>query len=190
MRNLVLDCETVNNPNAVGWENYKAIGISVAVVWDIDADKWYVFTGQPHIEGTNPLSKLPQLLNGNNIIGHNILGFDIPLVKAVAGDFKPGKFSDFWRVIYDLTGDKIKLNDLAYYAGVGQKTMHGREAPRLWQLGKYDDVIEYCKDDVLIEGLIYIRAKRRELVFLDKYKNKWVALWVENGELKAGYVHL
>ena len=188
MKNLVLDCETVNNPKAVGWENYKAIGISVAVVWDIDDNSWYVFTSSPHIEKTNSISSLPQLLNGNNIIGHNIARFDIPLVQAVAGDFKPGKISDTWIVLYNLDFRKVSLNHMTQYAGIGKKTMHGAEAPLLWQRGEYDKVIEYCKNDVLLEGVVYMKILKQGLVFPDPYDDtgvQYIVMWADKGELRA-----
>ncbi len=156
MRNLVLDCEVVGDPAIWGWDNYEDLKISVAVVWDINTDEWLIFTAEPHIPGTLPLSELPKLLDGNHIIGHNVLRFDIPLVQTVAGDFTPAMVSDTWHAIYQKLNTMISLQHIVTSTGIGSKTLSsGAEAPKLWAEKRYQEVIDYCKNDVLLEGTLY-----------------------------------
>ena len=191
MKNLVLKCQNVNYRREVGWDNYKAMGISVAVVWDLDDDRWYVFTGMPHVEGTNPLRALPQLLDGNNIIGHNVAELDIPLVREVIGPFEPGMVSDFWQVIHRLNGRKVGLAYLVDNAGIGLTPSSSKDVPRLWQMGEYDRVIELTKEIVLATGLLYRLARERGVVVPDPYNGGLgIALFVEGDELKAGLVRV
>ncbi len=165
-KELVLDCEVLNDPEQVGWDNYEKLGISVAVVWDISHDKWYVYTSNPHIEGTIELKELPKMLDGNHIIGHNIKRFDIPLVKAVAGDFISSKITDFWDAIYKFTGHMVSLDHIVTTTKIGEKTLpNGTHASLLWNSGEYARVIEYCKNDVWLEGNIYLRVKNGGLTF-------------------------
>ncbi len=185
MKNLVVDCEVVNNPEIYGWHNHKQLGISVAVVWDLDTNEWYIYSAEPHIKGTLYLKDLPKLLDGANIVGHNVEKFDIPLIKAVAGDFEVGKVSDTWKALYEATGDMIALQYIVTQLGIGSKTMNGVLAAVNWQKGLHKEVIDYCKNDVWLEGTLYKKIMSEGVVFKHPDKNLLLGMYGEHGNIKV-----
>ena len=52
--------------------------------------------------------------------------------------------------VQGLTRAGYSLDAIAQANNLGAKTGHGAEAPKLWKQGKYQEVIDYCKNDVLI----------------------------------------
>ena len=78
MVNLVFDIET---------DAIDATKIWCIVAYDIDKHEIYSFVGPDEIEkkGLNLLSKADKL------IGHNIIGFDIPVIKKLYGINLAGK---------------------------------------------------------------------------------------------------
>lgn len=47
------------------------------------------------------------------------------------------------------------LDALCLANGLGQKTGHGAEAPRLWQQGRYAEVINYCQQDIVLTKALF-----------------------------------
>jgi hypothetical protein len=78
--NLIFDIETDGLYNDV--TQIHCIG-----VYDLDSDQTYVFNDQGNL---NPISRGVQLLeDAECLIGHNIIGYDFPVIKKIYPWFTP-----------------------------------------------------------------------------------------------------
>ena len=107
------------------------------------------------------------------IVGHNIMGFDLPVIKSrlmfnnISGarDFSIKRYSNF--PIYDTMAilaewqpDKWKsLNWWGQRLGFDVHESLGSEVHQMWKEGKLDEIHEYCKKDVMLTKKIYEKIK-------------------------------
>lgn len=168
---LIYDCEIINDPNAHGWGNYQALGISVI---GCHAD----WLDQPLISFDNRdpdyLAKFQGLVNQADwVCGFNSVGFDDPLCRAHGVDIDSD--IDLLCQIRILSGQPAyyvagvtrvgySLNACALANGIRAKTGNGALAPLWWQQGKHDRVIEYCLNDVTITRLLYEKWRDKQLI--------------------------
>ena len=86
------------------------------------------------------------------IIGFNVRHFDYEVLRGVCTDEMIGKWSaktiDLMPLITQKLGRRTSLNTLCKYTIGDQKTMHGKEAVRLWAMEQRQEVISYCEQDV------------------------------------------
>ncbi|MGI9306115.1 MAG: hypothetical protein ACR2P5_02300 [Gammaproteobacteria bacterium] len=174
-RIAVLDCEIEHSPDdlATGWSNKAALGLSVGAYHDYRTGSVTVFD-RAGIVATMAHFLIPDYL----IVSFNGISFDGPLMRGIVrreaaadGSLNPlergnrehicdsfkalmaGSYdilAEIWRADPDSKFVKglngldaiLKANDLP------PKTGDGALAPKLWQEGKRDEVIQYCKDDV------------------------------------------
>jgi DEAD/DEAH box helicase domain-containing protein len=150
-----------------GWKDYENMGISCWAYCWLDTEDWSI--SKP-IAGTGSRDKcllmefvLMALLWRSHpfpIGGFNTKKFDDLLLAA--NGFPSGLSNfDILAMVIDAAGDA----DVAYWdegrsyslakiaaANGYQKTLSGEQAPIEWQRGNHQQVIEYCKNDVLIEA--------------------------------------
>lgn len=104
------------------------------------------------------------MLDGHTLVGHNIIGFDIPFLTKRAFvldvrlpvDFywprnpKPWDSNVFDTMMRFGNGkDYVSLDSLCRLASVeGKKDIDGSMVSGLWKSGLHDAIAEYCKDDV------------------------------------------
>lgn len=111
------------------------------------------------------------------IVGHNIIGFDLEVVKARAmitgydgksGIYKIGearRYSNhpFYDTMQVLAGwDNSKWKGLDWWCkrlGVPTKTNHGSNVYQMWKEGKIVEINEYCRDDVKANKGLHDRIK-------------------------------
>lgn len=105
------------------------------------------------------------------LVGHNIIGFDIPLVfhRFIVNKIRP--VSPFhmhhapWKTdVFDTmtewagTRDRIKLDKLCKILGIeGKGDIDGSMVPRLYAAKEIDKIAEYCAEDVERVRQIYKR---------------------------------
>lgn len=164
MNYLVYDCEIVkcipdrNNPNnpdleyCEGWHDHAGMGVSVIGFYSSKVDRTDFVPG-------NALSYFEKLAaRHDRIIGFNSRGFDDKLLTAngigirthydlleevrIAAGFE----ADYQSVP---KGFSYSLDAIARANGAA-KTGSGVLAPQLWQQGKFQEVIDYCLNDVRI----------------------------------------
>lgn len=106
------------------------------------------------------------------VIGHNVLGFDLPRLHLLAARLRHGltswfrelngntrsRVSDTQRLAFS-THERVSLADLAAACGVGEKSGHGSEVLEMWLNGQHDELRAYCLQDVMLT-----RAVHRALV--------------------------
>ena len=143
---LVFDIET---------DDLKATKIWCIVAQDSDSGKIYMFA--PHqLE-----SGLELLQSADKLIGHNIIGFDIPVIRRLHGTnlldkkiidtlvlsrlFNPVKSSHSLKTWgYDLQFPKIDFDDYSAYS---------------------EDMMQYCAQDVIVNYKVYEKLKQESRGF-------------------------
>ncbi len=104
------------------------------------------------------------LCNSKLIVGHNLYGFDYQLIQpyikqdviSILG--KKDKTLDMMYELAQILGRKvrwIKLDDLASRNIGMSKTHDGKEIPKLWRNGRYDEVKEYLINDLKMTEAVY-----------------------------------
>lgn len=167
---IAFDIETLKLTEEVGgWDNFIDLGISCIVFYDSDSGKHDYFS-ENGVLGMKEISEcshvFKRVINENILLlGHNINSFDIPLI---------GKEID-WPNLREETnhltidtlealeaeiGFKISLDNVAEYTLGQTKSMDAREAPTKWRKGHYQDVLDYCKNDVDLSYLIFEHGRK------------------------------
>lgn len=145
---VVLDIETkytfreFNDP--------RRLGITVAVVYDYTDNKGKVFFEKD-------IHKLyPIIENASYIIGYNVKSFDMNVLQG----YYPGNVEHF--AVFDIMDDirekigrRLALNDLIFATLGKKKTGHGLMAIEYAKEGKWDELRQYCLDDVMLTKEIF-----------------------------------
>jgi DEAD/DEAH box helicase domain-containing protein len=173
---LSLDIETANFSYDIGgWNNRTLFEPSVIATWD--GSNGTIFSKEDiELEGVNTLPLHPRdigdhlidfINKGGKILGHNILKFDLPVIKDsldcwAAGDVlsKHSESIIDTKVIVQKAALKHQrvatdLNMLASQNLKAEKMMSSLDAPVQWQNGNYNDVAEYCLKDAQLTYDLY-----------------------------------
>jgi hypothetical protein len=147
----------------IGWDNTRALGLSVGCYFDYQDMAVHWFDG-PTLEATvaSFVERQPLLVSFNGI------QLDFRLMRALLREGEdPLRMAlcDTFKVLcaasYDILAEIWKadparkfergLNSLGAISeanGYGAKAMDGVQAPRLWRAGRYAEVLNYCAGDV------------------------------------------
>lgn len=104
-----------------------------------------------------------------HVVGHNILGFDLPRLHITAARLNHvlvgwihevstehrKRVTDTMHLAFP-TRDRVGLSDLACALGVGDKTGHGSEVYTMWLAGRQASIVDYCLNDVAITRSVYL----------------------------------
>lgn len=181
MNRLIYDCEIIKAiptkdsriegiEYCKGWTDYEGMGISV-IGWKVNnqaarvsfsgwqflefLDFFCALSENPKIVGFNSKNFDDKLLAANDLEGIET-HYDILEEVRIAAGFGPG-----FRSVPK--GYSYKLDAIAQANGMA-KTGHGALAPVLWQQGKQQEVIDYCKNDVDITSAILDLGLAGELI--------------------------
>lgn len=174
MDHVVVDVEIQKTIEEVegGWNATDKLGVAVACVWQYSDQRMRVY-GPDDVEALRD-----RLLKADCISGFNIFNFDFPVIWGVNkkdwsrydimsnndGRLKTtlrSKTDDMLRRIWIAMGlnpdsfgggHKGTGLDAVALATLGAcKIGHGADAPRWYQEGKIQKVVNYCSDDVALE---------------------------------------
>jgi hypothetical protein len=167
---LAIDLETKNMSFDIGgFGNTHMFQVSTVATWDGKIGKVYVdekmdsFAKSGHI--IKPLSELKydldeHLQKGGVLLGHNIKAFDLPILRdsmdiyCINKYLKEEKFIDTSRILMKEHKERFQLKNLVKCTMNDAKLMDSADAPKLWKMGQYDEVVEYCmKDTQLVYDL-------------------------------------
>lgn len=111
------------------------------------------------------ISRLPM---GTTFAGHNIIGFDIRVIKQramVLGVPIPRMFpidAKPWSTeVYDTmqkwdSGNYVKIDLIARAFGIqGKGSVDGSMVYPMWKEGRFEEIAEYCQDDVRMGRAVY-----------------------------------
>jgi len=156
-----------------GGDNLTDLGISCAVFYDSDFDK-YDFFSENGILGMKEISECSSVfewaINENiPLLGHNIKNFDIPII-ANEIDYTNLRedvdhlIIDTLDVLYNSLGFRVSLDNLAENTLGLSKSMEGIEAPLKWRSGQYQEGLDYCKNDVDLGYSIFEHGRKEGYV--------------------------
>ena len=167
---LAIDLETKNMSYDIGgFGNTHMFQVSTVATWDGNNGTVYVdepvesFAKSGHI--VKPLSELKydldnHLQKGGLLLGHNIASFDLPILRdsmdiyCITKYLKNKKYIDTSKALLKGHGERYQLKNLVKCTMNDFKLMESADAPRLWKMGKFDEVVEYCmKDTQLVYDL-------------------------------------
>lgn len=165
-----------------GWRDFQGMGIACVCTYDITSQLSRVFLEED-------LCALQDYLRGKPTAGFNTKRFDIPLLEEHGVSFgpyqtkelelhPPAAHYDMLEQIWLALGlDPDKFNprthggwglDAVCQATLGiAKTGNGALAPVWWQQGKRGKVIDYCLNDVWMEGQLLLWILKGGLVGRD-----------------------
>jgi hypothetical protein len=167
---LAIDIETKNMSYDIGgFGNTHMFQVSTVATWDGKSGTVYVdekmdsFAKSGHV--IKSLSELKydldeHLQKGGLLLGHNIKAFDLPILRdsmdiyCINKYLKEEKFIDTSRILMKEHKERFQLKNLVKCTMNDAKLMDSADAPRLWKMGQYDEVVEYCmKDTQLVYDL-------------------------------------
>ena len=167
---LALDIETKNMSYEIGgFGNTHMFQVSTVATWDGNTGTVYVdepvesFAKSGHIIKTLRELKYDlddHLQKGGLLLGHNIAAFDLPILRDSLDIFcirkylSDKKYIDTSKVLLKEHGERFQLKNLVKCTMDDFKLMDSADAPKLWKMGQYDEVVEYCmKDTQLVYDL-------------------------------------
>ena len=183
---MSLDIETANFSWEIGgWENKALFEPSVVATWD--GENAHIFTKEDiNIEGATVHALHPRVLGdhiekhlseGGKLLGHNILGFDLPVLKDSLDCWAAGdalfKFNDqvidtknlVQKASLFSTGRvATNLDLLTKYTLSNEKSMKSEEAPIAWREGKFEEVASYCLKDAQLTFDLYKYGQENGIV--------------------------
>ena len=168
---LALDIETKNMSYDIGgFGNTHMFQVSTVATWDGNNGTVYVdeplsadFAKSGHI--VKSLRELKYDLDnhfekGGLLLGHNIAAFDLPVLRdsmdiyCVNKYIKEKQYIDTSKALLKEHGERFQLKNLVKCTMNDFKLMDSADAPKLWKMGQYDEVVEYCmKDTQLVYDL-------------------------------------
>tara|TARA_R110001592_G_scaffold302364_1_gene574274 strand:- start:932 stop:1534 length:603 start_codon:yes stop_codon:yes gene_type:complete len=167
---LAIDIETKNMSYDIGgFGNTHMFQVSTVATWDGNNGTVYVdepvesFAKSGHI--VKSLSELKYDLDnhfqkGGLLLGHNIKAFDLPILRdsmdiyCINKYIKEEQFIDTSKILFKEHGERFPLSNLVKCTMNDFKLMDSADAPKLWKMGQYDEVVEYCmKDTQLVYDL-------------------------------------
>ncbi len=162
MDKLVLDIETSNTFADVGGEkNIGDLKVSLIGVYSYNQNKYFSFD-ENHIAEFEPLLKKTGL-----VIGFAINRFDIPVLnKHYNFDLFNLPRLDLLEEIELVRGHRVSLNSLAKSNLGLEKTHHSLEAITLYKDGNWEELKNYCLNDVKLTKDLYELAKNRGYLLL------------------------
>lgn len=163
MNVLALDLETKNFAHEIGgWGNTHMFQVSTVCTWDGDVGTVYIDKSIDGLLEPNTIVKslselkydLDKHLSEDGILlGHNIVGFDLPVLKnsmdiyCIGGYLDKKAYIDTSMILNKSYGERYSLNNLAQHTLDASKLMNSADAPIVWKDGDYVSVAEYCLDD-------------------------------------------
>ncbi len=150
MKILTFDIETTNTFDEVGSPHATDLDLAVVCVHDSETDEMTSYFKED-------LGKLwPLIEKADMLVSYNGDHFDIPLLnKYYAGDLTQIKSLDLLVEIRKVLGRRIKLDDVASATLGESKSADGLQSIIWWRQGKIDEVVAYCKQDVLVTKKVY-----------------------------------
>lgn len=172
MKILTFDIETTNTFDEVGSPNAADLDLAVVCVHDSETQEMTHYFKED-------LGKLwPLIEQADMLVSFNGDHFDIPLLdKYYAGDLTQIKSLDLLVEIRKSLGRRIKLDDIASATLGESKSADGLQSIIWWRQGKIDEVVAYCKQDVLVTRKVYDFAMQNgHLLYIKDGKKEQIPL--------------
>ena len=160
---MAIDLETKNLSSEIGgWGNTHMFLVSTVTTWDGTIGKIYVDENVDSLAKSGveikPLSQLKFDLDdhfekGGTLLGHNIVAFDLPVLRdsmdiyCIRKYLEHKRYIDTSKLLVKQHGERYSLNNLVGHTLGAEKLMDSANAPEVWKAGDYDSVCKYCLSD-------------------------------------------
>ena len=160
---LAIDLETKNFAHEIGgWGNTHMFRVSTVCTYDGDKGTVYVDKSLDDYKKPNTIVKSLSDLKydlddhfekGGILLGHNIVAFDLPVLKNAMDIYCIKKYLDneayidTSRILSKEYKERFSLNNLVQHTLKSEKLMESAEAPVMWKAGKNTEVVDYCLKD-------------------------------------------
>ncbi len=167
LRYGVFDLETQLSAEEVGgWRNAAKMRVSVAVLYDSQADDYLVYQEKD-------MDALIERMHAMElVVGFNTKRFDYTVLSAyTSADVWALPSLDMLEEVYRRLNYRLSLNHLAKATLNAAKTANGLQALAWWKEGKIDEIATYCKADVAVTRDLYLYGREHGyLLFTNKAK--------------------
>ncbi|HVZ80072.1 MAG TPA: DEAD/DEAH box helicase [bacterium] len=164
---VVFDIETqfLSSEISGGWNNLPGMRVSCAVLYDVDQGKFYTY-----LEDTVQ-DLILHLKAADRVIGFNSIHFDYGVLQGYThSNLKDLPSLDLMQDLHKKLKHRLSLAHLAEHTlGGAEKSADGLLAVKWWREGKYDMVIDYCRQDVQLTHDLWKFGKEKGYV-LFKHK--------------------
>jgi DEAD/DEAH box helicase domain-containing protein len=163
---VAFDLETQRSFDDVGGRgNFDKLGLSVAVVGNLDTGKYTAYRE----EAVDDL--IDDLFAAKLVVGFNTLGFDYAVLRGYSErDFRRLASLDILAEIQRELGFRVSLDKVAAATLGTKKSGHGLQAIEWFREGRWEELTRYCTDDVRITGDLYRFGRDHGHLF---YLNRW-----------------
>ena len=163
MRAITFDIESISDSLVRGHVDVNEQELTVVAIHDSDTNEYSSYL-------RSELHKLwPILERTDMLIGFNSNTFDIPLLnRYYPGDLSRLHSLDLLVEVQKVLGRRIRLQSLAEATLGRGKSGDGLKAGEWWKEGKFDQVREYCIEDVRLTRELYDYALAHGML---KYKD-------------------
>jgi DEAD/DEAH box helicase domain-containing protein len=165
----VLDLETQRSAAEVGgWHQAHRMGLSCAVLYDSGRK---ALTDFHEHQAADLLRRLQAL---DLIIGFNIKRFDYRVLSGYLDwDFERLPTLDMLDSVHRRLGFRLSLDHLARMTLGVKKAADGLQALQWWREGRMDELLKYCRQDVLMTRDLFLFGRNRGyLLFADRSGRK------------------
>ena len=177
---LAIDLETKNYAHEIGgWNNTHMFRVSTVCTWDGDKGTIYIDKAVDELNKGNvevkPISQLKfdlddHIEKGGKLLGHNIISFDLPILKNALDIYCIKKYMDK-KAFIDTSqylnkeyGERYSLSNLVQNTLDSDKIMNSEDAPVVWKAGGYEEVAKYCLKDCELVYDLWKHGQENEVV--------------------------
>ena len=177
---LAIDLETKNYAHEIGgWNNAHMFRVSTVCTWDGDKGTIYIDKTVDDLNKGNvevkPISQLKfdlddHIEKGGKLLGHNIISFDLPILKNALDIYCIKKYMDK-KAFIDTSqylnkeyGERYSLSNLVQNTLDSDKIMNSEDAPVVWKAGGYEEVAKYCLKDCELVYDLWKHGQENEVV--------------------------
>jgi DEAD/DEAH box helicase domain-containing protein len=164
---VVFDIETQFLAGEIpgGWGNLAGMKLSCAVVYDLNQDKYYTYVED------NVQDLILHLKASTRVIGFNPLRFDYGVLQGYTSfNLQSLPSLDLMADLQKKLNHRLSLAHLAEHTlGGAEKSADGLLAVKWWREGKFQQVIDYCRQDVKLTYDLWKFGKDKKYV-LFKHK--------------------
>ena len=177
---LAIDLETKNYAHEIGgWNNTHMFRVSTVCTWDGDKGTIYIDKAVDDLNKGNvevkPISQLKfdlddHIEKGGKLLGHNIISFDLPILKNALDIYCIKKYMDK-KAFIDTSqylnkeyGERYSLSNLVQNTLDSDKIMNSEDAHVVWKAGGYEEVAKYCLKDCELVYDLWKHGQENEVV--------------------------
>ena len=177
---LAIDLETKNFAHEIGgWGNTHMFRVSTVCTYDGDKGTIYIDKALDDLKLPNTIVKSISELKfdlddhfekGGKLLGHNIVGFDLPVLKNAMDIYCIKKYLDnkayidTSRILNKEYGERYSLSNLVQHTLGSDKMMESAMAPEVWKAGGYSEVADYCLKDCQLVYDLWQHGQNNKMV--------------------------